>query len=108
MNKLKIIYPDFVSITYGAGGSTRKRTHETIKKFTYRPAIKPIPHLTCIGDTKTSIRKIAGPMSASIIININGIVTANTYPSTLHPLSSVISIDFFKELIIPSSKIMAK
>ena len=59
LNKLKIFYPDFVSITYGAGGSTRKRTHETIKKFTYRPAIKPIPHLTCIGDTKTSIRKLA-------------------------------------------------
>ena len=59
LNKLKIFYPDFVSITYGAGGSTRKRTHDTIKKFTYRPAIKPIPHLTCIGDTKDSIKKLA-------------------------------------------------
>jgi len=48
-----------VSITYGAGGSTRKRTHDTIKKFTYRPSIKPIPHLTCVGDTKDSIRKLA-------------------------------------------------
>ena len=37
LNKLKIFYPDFVSITYGAGGSTRKRTHETIKKFMFRP-----------------------------------------------------------------------
>ena len=44
LNKLKIFYPDFVSITYGAGGSTRKRTHATIKKLTYRPSIKPIPH----------------------------------------------------------------
>jgi len=59
LNKLKIFYPDFVSITYGAGGSTRKRTHDTIKKFTYRPSIKPIPHLTCVGDTKDSIRKLA-------------------------------------------------
>ena len=59
LNKLKIFYPDFVSITYGAGGSTRKRTHETIKKFTYRPSIKPIPHLTCIGDTRNSIKKLA-------------------------------------------------
>jgi len=59
LNKLKIFYPDFVSITYGAGGSTRKRTHDTIKKFTYRPSIKPIPHLTCIGDTKNSIKKLA-------------------------------------------------
>ena len=58
-NKLKIFYPDFVSITYGAGGSTRQRTHDTIKKFTYRPSIKPIPHLTCIGDTKDSIKKLA-------------------------------------------------
>ena len=59
LNKLKIFYPEFVSITYGAGGSTRQRTHDTIKKFTYRPSIKPIPHLTCIGDTKDSIKKIA-------------------------------------------------
>ena len=58
-NKLKIFYPDFVSITYGAGGSTRQRTHDTIKKFTYRPSVKPIPHLTCIGDTKDSIKKLA-------------------------------------------------
>ena len=59
LNKLKIFYPEFVSITYGAGGTTRKRTHETIKKFTYRPSIRPIPHLTCIGDTKKSIQKLA-------------------------------------------------
>ena len=59
LNKLKIFYPQFVSITYGAGGTTRKRTHETIKKLTYRPAIKPIPHLTCIGDKRSSIRKLA-------------------------------------------------
>ena len=59
LNKLKIFYPQFVSITYGAGGTTRIRTHDTIKKFTYRPSIKPIPHLTCIGDTKESIRKLA-------------------------------------------------
>ena len=59
LNKLKIFYPDFVSITYGAGGSTRQRTHDTIKKLTYRPSIKPIPHLTCIGDTKKSIQKLA-------------------------------------------------
>ena len=59
LNKLKIFYPDFVSITYGAGGSTRQRTHDTIKKFTYRTSIKPIPHLTCIGDTRDSIKKLA-------------------------------------------------
>ena len=59
LNKLKIFYPDFVSITYGAGGSTRQRTHDTIKKFTYRTSIKPIPHLTCIGDTRNSIKKLA-------------------------------------------------
>ena len=59
LNKLKIFYTDFVSITYGAGGSTRKRTHATIKKLTYRTSIKPIPHLTCIGDTRDSIRKLA-------------------------------------------------
>ena len=44
--------------TYGAGGSTRERTHDTIKKLLYETSIKPIPHLTCIGDTKDSIKTL--------------------------------------------------
>ena len=58
INKLKIFQPDFVSVTYGAGGSTRERTHDTIKKLLYETSIKPIPHLTCIGDTKDSIKTL--------------------------------------------------
>ena len=75
LNKLKIFYPDFVSITYGAGGSTRQRTHDTIKKFTYRSSIKPIPHLTCIGDTRDSIKKLANnywKMGIKSIVAIRG------------------------------------
>ena len=59
VERLAPLNPGFVSVTYGAGGSTRQRTHDTIKKLTYRPSIKPIPHLTCIGDTKDSIKKLA-------------------------------------------------
>ena len=57
--KLEPLHPEFVSVTYGAGGSTRKRTHETINKILYSTSLKPVPHLTCIGDTKESIKEIA-------------------------------------------------
>ena len=59
ITKLEPLHPEFVSVTYGAGGSTRKRTHETINKILYSTSLKPVPHLTCIGDTKESIKEIA-------------------------------------------------
>ena len=59
ITKLEPLHPEFVSVTYGAGGSTRKTTHETINKILYSTSLKPVPHLTCIGDTKESIKEIA-------------------------------------------------
>ena len=59
IKKLETLNPTFVSVTYGAGGSTRQRTHETIKRLLYETSLKPIPHLTCIGDTEQSIKILA-------------------------------------------------
>jgi len=58
IRKLELLHPEFVSVTYGAGGSTRKRTHDIINKLLYTTSLKPIPHLTCIGDTKESIKQL--------------------------------------------------
>jgi len=59
VQKLAPLNPDFISVTYGAGGSTRERTHRTIKKILDNTDIAPASHLTCIGSSKTDIEKIA-------------------------------------------------
>ena len=59
VERLVPLKPNFVSVTYGAGGSTRQRTHETINRLLYETSLKPIPHITCIGDTEQSIKIFA-------------------------------------------------
>lgn len=51
--------PRFVSVTYGAGGSTRARTHATIKRILDETTLTPAAHLTCIGATRADIADIA-------------------------------------------------
>ncbi len=51
--------PDFVSVTYGAGGSTRERTHETVTRIRNETSLEPAAHLTCVGSPKEEIHEIA-------------------------------------------------
>ena len=44
--------PRFVSVTYGADGSTRDRTHQTVARIARETAIPPAAHLTCVGASK--------------------------------------------------------
>ncbi len=55
---LKNLNPSFVSVTYGAGGSTRERTHHTIKRIIEETDLKPASHLTCIAASKDEIHEI--------------------------------------------------
>ena len=48
--------PSFVSVTYGAGGSTRDNTHALVVRLRRDTALEPVPHLTCFGHTKDEIR----------------------------------------------------
>jgi methylenetetrahydrofolate reductase (NADPH) len=57
--KLEPLNPDFVSVTYGAGGTTRERTHNTIQKILEKTNLSPASHLTCIGAGKEEIEEIA-------------------------------------------------
>ena len=55
IERLAPLAPDFVSVTYGAGGSTRERTHSTVARIVRETAIKPAAHLTCVAATREEI-----------------------------------------------------
>ncbi|MCC7259424.1 MAG: methylenetetrahydrofolate reductase [NAD(P)H] [Alphaproteobacteria bacterium] len=57
--RLAPLRPSFVSVTYGAGGSTRDRTHHTVKRILAETQLKPAAHLTCVGHSKAEIEAIA-------------------------------------------------
>ncbi|MBU6268732.1 MAG: methylenetetrahydrofolate reductase [NAD(P)H] [Sphingomonadales bacterium] len=51
--------PSFVSVTYGAGGTTRERTHATVARIVDETTLKPAAHLTCVAASKAEIAEIA-------------------------------------------------
>ncbi len=58
INRLAPLAPDFVSVTYGAGGSTRERTHATITRILNETSLTPAAHLTCVGAPRASIDEV--------------------------------------------------
>jgi methylenetetrahydrofolate reductase (NADH) len=58
INRLAPLQPNFVSVTYGAGGSTRERTHSTISRILKETALLPAAHLTCVGAARGEIDDI--------------------------------------------------
>lgn len=59
MLRLAPLAPRFVSVTYGADGSTRERTHSLVNRVLGDTSLTPAPHLTCIGASRTEIDDIA-------------------------------------------------
>jgi methylenetetrahydrofolate reductase (NADPH) len=55
IRRLAPLRPGFVSVTYGAGGSTRDRTHATVKRIIDETALKPAAHLTCVGASREAV-----------------------------------------------------
>jgi methylenetetrahydrofolate reductase (NADPH) len=58
INRLAPLSPNFVSVTYGAGGSTRERTHLTIARLIRETELLPAAHLTCVGAARGEIDEI--------------------------------------------------
>ena len=58
MTGLESLAPDFISVTYGAGGSTRERTIRITSEITNRTHIPTVAHLTCVGSTKEELSEI--------------------------------------------------
>src|ERR1700730_19296227 len=55
IKRLAPLAPNFVSVTYGAGGSTRERTHSTIARILSETDLVPAAHLTCVGAARGEI-----------------------------------------------------
>jgi methylenetetrahydrofolate reductase (NADPH) len=55
ITRLAPLRPNFVSVTYGAGGSTRERTHATVKRILGETTLTPAAHLTCVAATKAEV-----------------------------------------------------
>lgn len=68
--ELEPLAPSFVSVTYGAGGSTRDRTREVVTWVRKETRITPMAHLTCVGHTRAEIARILDDYSAAGIENI--------------------------------------
>src|SRR5947207_12630315 len=58
IQRLAPLAPSFVSVTYGAGGSTRERTHATVKRILGRTALTPAAHLTCVSATRDEVDSV--------------------------------------------------
>jgi len=59
IERLAPLAPSFVSVTYGAGGSTRERTHATVARIQAEAGIPAAAHLTCVGATRDEIDAVA-------------------------------------------------
>nr|WP_242390628.1 methylenetetrahydrofolate reductase [NAD(P)H] [Pararhodospirillum photometricum] len=59
IQRLEPLAPAFVSVTYGAGGSTRERTHETVARIRQETRLEPAAHLTCVAASRDEVDAVA-------------------------------------------------
>ena len=79
VNRLAALSPHFVSVTYGAGGSTRERTHHLVARIARETMMKPAAHLTCVSATQDEIREI---LTAYWDVGVRHIVALRGDPPT--------------------------
>ncbi|MFA7382784.1 MAG: methylenetetrahydrofolate reductase [NAD(P)H] [Desulfurivibrionaceae bacterium] len=70
ISDLMPLKPAYVSVTYGAGGSTRDRTHKLIVRIQQETSLTVVSHLTCVGSSRAEIAEILGSYEASGVENI--------------------------------------
>lgn len=70
LEQLSRLQPDFVSVTYGAGGSTRARTVELVGRIKRELGIEPMAHLTCVGSTRDQLARVVDRLLEQDVHNI--------------------------------------
>ena len=88
ITRLAPLNPSFVSVTYGAGGSTRERTHRIVRRIAKETGLKPAAHLTCVGASADEIAQVAdGYWGAGVrhIVALRGDPPQGTQKFSPHP-----------------------
>jgi methylenetetrahydrofolate reductase (NADPH) len=87
-HRLECLAPAFVSVTYGAGGSTRERTHATVLRIRRETGLEPAAHLTCVGAPRAEVDAVAGRyLDAGVrhIVALRGDPPAGSHGYRPHP-----------------------
>jgi methylenetetrahydrofolate reductase (NADPH) len=88
VKRLEPLRPAFVSVTYGAGGSTRDRTHATVKRIVEETTLRPAAHLTCVAATRHEVDEVVrGYWQAGVrhIVALRGDMPEAGAPYAAHP-----------------------
>src|SRR5438552_8052580 len=70
VRQVRDLKPDFVSVTYGAGGSTRARTLELVTRIKREIGIEAMAHLTCVGHSRTEIDALLDELAGKGVENV--------------------------------------
>jgi methylenetetrahydrofolate reductase (NADPH) len=88
IRRLEPLSPRFVSVTYGAGGTTQARTHATVSRIVRETSLTPAAHLTCVGATREEVNEVAqGYWDAGVrhIVALRGDAPAGATGYEPHP-----------------------
>src|SRR5689334_12157371 len=86
LEELAPLEPGFVSVTYGAGGSTRDRTVDLVTRIKHDTGIEAMAHLACLGHTREELRELLRRLKAAKIDNVlvlRGDMPQGASPDTL-------------------------
>lgn len=101
IQRLAPLAPRFVSVTYGADGSTRERTHNVVTRILRETTLTPAPHLTCVGAPRGEILDVArGYWDAGVrhIVALRGDVPAGEACYSPHPRGYAYAVDLVRGL----------